>query len=34
MKLHSVNYVVFLFVLGVYVLGNHLLPVSDQVESN
>ena len=34
MKLHRVTYVVFLFFLGVYVLGNHLLPVSDPVESN
>ena len=33
MKLHRVTYVVFLFFLGVYVLGNHLLPVSDPVES-
>ena len=34
MKLHRMTYVVFLFFLGVYVLGNHLLPVSDPVESN
>lgn len=34
MKLHRMTYVVFLFFLGVYVLGNHLLLVSDPVESN
>lgn len=34
MKLHRLTYVVFLLFLGVYLLGNHLLPVTDPVESN
>ena len=34
MKLHRLTYVVFLVFLGVYLLGNHLLPVTDPVESN
>ena len=34
MKLHRLTYIVWICFIGIYVLGNHLLPVTDPVESN